>query len=252
MAVAVAATGAADLGLEGYAQPVTAAVGEEVTFYLRVSDVNFGIALDVNVDVELPAGLQLVSSYADRGPGCGGGPLTCNLDWLSSDAPYANITIKAKVATAGQQTFKATARYRSADPKPENNAVSIIVNRAAVVTPPPPPPPPTPATPKPLNKTGNAGANTLRGGVRGDTLRGLGGNDSLYGLAGNDRLYGGSGNDRLFGGTGRDMLDGGPGNDTISARDKTRDTIKCGAGRDTVTADRTDTVARDCERVSRR
>ena len=229
---------------------MTAAVGDEVTYYLRVSDVNFGIALDVKVDVELPAGVTLVSHYADRGPGCSGTPLVCNLDWMSSDAPYANITIKTKVAAAGQLTFKATVRYRAADPKPENNTVDDRRQqgrrhrRYSRRSPPRTTLPPT-------TKTGNARANTLRGSSRADTLRGLGGNDTLYGLAGNDRLYGGSGNDRLFGGTGRDILDGGTGNDTISARDKIRDTIKCGAGRDTVTADRTDTVARDCERVKR-
>jgi Ca2+-binding RTX toxin-like protein len=47
------------------------------------------------------------------------------------------------------------------------------------------------------------------------------------------------------------VLDGGAGDDVLSARDGARDTIRCGAGRDTVTADRLDTVARDCERVSR-
>ena len=243
-------SGSADLGLEGYAQPVTAAVGDEVTYYLRVSDVNFGTALGVNVDVELPAGVQLVSTYAERGPGCGGVPLVCNLDWMSSDAPYASITIKTKVATPGQLTFKASVRYGAADAKPENNTVSIIVNK--LVTSPFTPLVPPETTLPPTTKTGTAGPNTLRGSARADTLRGLGGNDSLYGLAGNDRLFGGSGNDRLFGGTGRDLLDGGTGNDVISARDRNRDTIRCGAGRDTVTADRIDAVARDCETVNRR
>ena len=157
--------------------------------------------------------------------------------------------IKTKVIAAGEQAFKAAVRYGAADAKPENNAVSIVVNKAVVVT---PPPPPVPAQPKPINRTGTAGANTLRGGPLGDTLRGLGGNDTLYGLGGNDRLYGGSGNDRLFGGAGRDLLEGGTGNDVISARDRTRDTIRCGAGRDTVTADRIDLIVRDCERVARR
>jgi hypothetical protein len=44
----------------------------------------------------------------------------------------------------------------------------------------------------------------------------------------------------------------GGGNDTISARDGTRDTIDCGGGRDKVTADRTDKVSSNCERVTRK
>ena len=48
------------------------------------------------------------------------------------------------------------------------------------------------------------------------------------------------------------MLDGGPGADTVLARDRRRDVIRCGAERDTVTADRSDQVAGDCERLSRR
>ena len=43
---------------------------------------------------------------------------------------------------------------------------------------------------------------------------------------------------------------GRAGDDIISARDGTRDTIDCGAGRDKVTADRTDTV-KNCEFVRR-
>jgi hypothetical protein len=48
------------------------------------------------------------------------------------------------------------------------------------------------------------------------------------------------------------MLDAGTGNDRIAARDGTRDTIRCGPGRDTVVADRKDVVAWNCERVRRR
>ena len=246
-------SGSADLGIEGYAQPATAAVGEDVTYYLKVTDVNLGIALGVNVDVELPAGAQLVNSYSDRGPGCSGSTsLVCSLDWMTSDGPTSNITVRVKVAAPGELALKASVRYSAADPKPENNSVTIVANRAAAPVPLPPTRPGPATTPVPTTKTGNARANTLRGGSRADTLRGLGGNDTLYGLGGNDRLFGGSGNDRLFGGLGRDLLDGGPGNDTISARDRARDTIRCGRGRDTVTADRIDTIARDCERVTRR
>ena len=69
---------------------------------------------------------------------------------------------------------------------------------------------------------------------------------------GDDVLLGRYGNDRLTGGPGRDRISGNSGNDTIRARDGERDSIRCGDGRDRVSADRIDRVAHDCERVSRR
>jgi Ca2+-binding RTX toxin-like protein len=54
------------------------------------------------------------------------------------------------------------------------------------------------------------------------------------------------------GGAGSDRISGGAGNDVIRAKDGTRDVIRCGAGRDTVVADRSDKVRKDCERVRRR
>ena len=48
------------------------------------------------------------------------------------------------------------------------------------------------------------------------------------------------------------MISGGAGNDTITARDGKRDRISCGSGRDKVTADKRDRVAKNCERVSRK
>ena len=76
--------------------------------------------------------------------------------------------------------------------------------------------------------------------------------DVLSGGDGDDHLVGGYGDDRLTGGAGRDRLDGGVANDTVNARDRTRDKVRCGPGRDRVSADRNDSVARDCEVVSRR
>ncbi|CAN5590432.1 hypothetical protein BH20ACT19_BH20ACT19_06400 [soil metagenome] len=117
---------------------------------------------------------------------------------------------------------------------------------------------------------GGAGNDTLFGGAGRDRADGGAGNDRLNGDSGNDRISGGTGSDRISGGTsndsvsggsgrdrisggsGGDRIDGGSGNDRISARDRARDRISCGSGRDVVTADRTDRVARNCERVRRR
>jgi Ca2+-binding RTX toxin-like protein len=108
------------------------------------------------------------------------------------------------------------------------------------------------------------------GGEGNDDIRGFGlmlggpGDDDLsvqpYSNQPRARMDGGPGNDVLSGGDSGDSIAPGPGadrvsarrgNDTIRARDGERDTIRCGEGRDTVSADRIDSVARDCEKVSR-
>jgi Ca2+-binding RTX toxin-like protein len=106
---------------------------------------------------------------------------------------------------------------------------------------------------------GGRGADRLHGGADTDWLRGQrgadrlwgdNGPDLLHGNDGNDILRGGSGLDRIVGGKGKDRMFGGPGNDRIFARDGRRDVIRCGEGRDRVSADRFDVVDDDCERVS--
>jgi Ca2+-binding RTX toxin-like protein len=117
---------------------------------------------------------------------------------------------------------------------------------------------------------GTARGDRLQGGAGDDVQVGIGGNDRLTGGRGRDLMLGDAGNDRLDGGAGADIVDGGAGrddlkggagtdlilgdagNDTINARGGSRDYVVCGGGRDRVSADRRDVVARDCERVSRR
>jgi hypothetical protein len=100
--------------------------------------------------------------------------------------------------------------------------------------------------------SGDAGRDDLSGGSGADLVTGDAGDDDLSGGAGDDRLRGGAGDDRLTGGAGRDEIEGGSGGDRMNARDGQRDRIRCGSGRDRVTADRLDSVSRDCERVVRR
>ena len=85
-----------------------------------------------------------------------------------------------------------------------------------------------------------AGAANINGTAKNDTIRGTTQADKLYGKGGNDKLYGLGGRDYLNGGAGNDLLVGGAG----------ADTIVCGGGVDTVTADPTDKVAADCEKVT--
>ena len=76
---------------------------------------------------------------------------------------------------------------------------------------------------------------------------------TLFGDTGNDFVSGGKGADYLEGEEGVDTMVGGKGRDIIdAANDDTpgaRDTVRCGAGRDTVFANPADEVAADCERV---
>lgn len=84
-----------------------------------------------------------------------------------------------------------------------------------------------------------------------DTLLGGSSKDLLYGGSDADSVYGGDGADTLGGGAGLDKIFGGGGSDKILAVDKAKDNISCGAGADTVSADRADVVAGDCENVRR-
>ena len=247
--------GSADLYLTGSVAPASVAIGGTLTWQLRLSDdKNYGSAAGAYVDVTLPAGVQIASTSTDRGPGCSSsdaGKLRCSLDWLSRDAPYGNVTLITNVTAGGELVLTATAGSSAADPNPADNTLVTKANTPA--TPPPVTPPiRTPSSQKGVTKTGTAKRNVLVGTAFADVLRGLGGNDSLNGKAGADKLNGGSGNDTLLGGLGADLLEGGPGNDTIRARDGIHDTIRCGTGRDTVAADRTDLITPGCEKVTRR
>lgn len=105
---------------------------------------------------------------------------------------------------------------------------------------------------------GTTGADVLRGTRRRDVICGLGGNDRIAALGGDDLVIGGPGNDRLdggrgndvlaggdglddvIGGPGHDALAGGPGSDLLLARDRVRDRVDGGPGRDEATLDRID------------
>jgi len=100
--------------------------------------------------------------------------------------------------------------------------------------------------------SGSQGNDTIFGGSGNDSVAGGPGNDRLSGGSGKDSLRGDSGNDRINGDSGVDRVSGGSGADVISARDRRRDSVDCGSGRDRVSADRIDRVARNCDRVTRR
>ena len=98
---------------------------------------------------------------------------------------------------------------------------------------------------------GDRGNDVAAGGAGRDRLLGGDGKDRLSGESGNDTLAGGSGNDTLTGGRGRNGYAAGSGNDTVNARNRQRERVDCGPGRDKASVDRSDRVRR-CERVRRR
>ena len=71
--------------------------------------------------------------------------------------------------------------------------------------------------------------------------------DQITGDARGQVILGGDGADTIDGRGGHDVLAGGAGDDTIDAQDGAIDGVDCGAGVDTVTADRFDLVSRSCE-----
>jgi hypothetical protein len=256
--------GGVDLALSGGVEPLSAPVGGSLTWRLRVTDKTGALGFGVFVDVQLPTGVTLGATSADRGPGCnptGTNRLRCSLDFLSAAAPVGNVTLNTSVAAAGELVLVATAGYSGTDPTPADNSLTLRANTPTATVTAPRPPTRTPTAAKGVTRRGTAQANMLRGTRFVDRLFGLAGSDRLFGLAGADTIDGGGGNDRLFGGpggdrlvgrAGADLLDGGTGNDLVLARDRTRDVVRCGPGRDSARVDRSDRVAGDCELVQRR
>lgn len=236
--------------------PTAVAAGETFVYSFVVRNKSAAKGSDVALTFALPQSLELVSTYAERGPGCtaSGGQVACPLVYLDG-SQSTNVRATMRVRANGPVTTTASVRSSEGDLNAADNQTTYSFTAGPVTPAAPPPATPPPTTvilPVGTTKTGSPSGDTMRGAGGHDTFRGLGGADRLYGGSGNDRLFGGAGNDRLFGGAGRDLLDAGPGNDTIAARDKTVDTIRCGKGRDTVVADRKDKVSRDCEVVRRR
>ena len=192
--------------------------------------------------IVLPAGAVLLAPpAADTGSGCVGTvTLDCFLDYLSPNRP-TQVRFAINVGPAGAKAITVQASMTVVDPNLANNAGTLALDVRGATEAPTAPAPVAGPSGKTVN--GTSGRNTLRGTPQADTLRGFGGDD---------RLFGGAGNDRLDGGSGRDLLDAGSGNDVVAARDKSVDTIRCGAGRDVVVADRKDRVAKGCETVRRR
>ena len=114
--------------------------------------------------------------------------------------------------------------------------------------------------------TGGPGRDCLEGGAGRDHLEGEAGRDVLVGGSGGDVLLGGPSDDKVVGGSGADhiseapraysagalatgsnRISGGPGADVLDVANGRRDVVRCGRGRDRVSADRSDRLI-GCER----
>jgi Ca2+-binding RTX toxin-like protein len=103
-----------------------------------------------------------------------------------------------------------------------------------------------------LDGVANDGASGERDAVAADVesvTTGFG-NDHVLGNAGDNKIDTGYGDDTVDGGEGVDTIKLGPGGDHASLRDKSVDSVDCGAGTDDVTVDALDT-ADGCESLAR-
>jgi Ca2+-binding RTX toxin-like protein len=94
---------------------------------------------------------------------------------------------------------------------------------------------------------GGSGDDRLAGNDDPNRLDGGPGRDSIDGGRGPDALYGAAGSDKINGGKGKDTFSGGSGNDTLDGRDRERDKVNCGSGRDIGLLDKGDTP-KSCEK----
>jgi Tol biopolymer transport system component len=195
-------------------------------------------------------------------PGAAAGGGATSYQWLSCGArgaacaPIAGATGPTYALTSGE--IRHAIRLRQTQTNVPGAATLDSSPTAAVA--------PNPARCSNVFK-GTRGADRFSGTTGGDVFKGLRGNDVLRGGGGADCLSGGAGRDRISGGAGNDSLSGGAGKDTISAgggrnkvaggagddridvRNGATDRVNCGAGDDTVRADRSDRL-HGCEHVS--
>jgi RTX calcium-binding nonapeptide repeat (4 copies) len=239
-------TSVPDLGVSLGANRTTLLPDGDADVVATVRNTGGAGSLQTHLVIQLPSTMTLVGPPAvDRGTGCTGTQVVdCFLDYVPNGG-QGTVRFSVRVSGSGAQALRAAASS-DREANPADNAATLTFQ---VESPSMPPPPPTAS--RGVTRSGTSTADTMNGTAFADVLRGLAGNDRLNGRGGNDRLFGGAGHDALTGGAGIDLLDAGAGNDRISARDGIRDTVRCGPGRDTVVADRRDSVSRNCETVRR-
>jgi LmbE family N-acetylglucosaminyl deacetylase len=130
---------APDLALTISASAQTAAAGDTIGYHIEVriknSTQTSGVTRAIVTDT-LPAGVELVSTRVNRGPGCTGtSTLSCNLGFLADDL-VGVIDIAVRVKTAGTIANTASVTAPEADPDLSNNTVTVTVTAPPTLTPP--------------------------------------------------------------------------------------------------------------------
>ncbi len=144
------------------ASVATAVAGNTIVYRIEVRVKNFastsGVTRAVVTDT-LPAGVSLLSTKVNRGPGCTGTTtITCDMDFLAGQL-VATIDIAVRVTTTGTLVNTASVKAPEFDPDMSNNTASVTVT--APQAPPPPPPPPSGVAAPKLTHSRPATAKTL-------------------------------------------------------------------------------------------
>jgi uncharacterized repeat protein (TIGR01451 family) len=125
---------APDLVLTMTGSTLVGVAGDTIAYHVEVRLKNFTLTAGVTraiVTDTLPAGLELVSTRVNRGPGCvGTTTLTCNLDFLSGDL-VGVIDIVGRITTPGTLVNTASVAAPESDPDPGNNTASVTVGTPA-------------------------------------------------------------------------------------------------------------------------
>lgn len=238
-----------DLALTVADTPDPVEVGATMTYTATIANAGPNAAPNVSVYLETPRrtatasaeGATATAVTAGQGsctlPPGGHGAVGCSLGTLAAGATTTVTVTLVAAATGGPLTNRFDFRTRGAgvlstarDPNEANNSTAVTTT---VVVP--------TCLGRPAGPTtfiGTEGADTIVGTPSADVVCGRGGNDVIVGNGGNDSLFGGEGADRITGGRGRDRMLGEAGNDTLLARDRTRDVVVGGTGRDVATVDR--------------
>ena len=133
---------APDVAVEATAAPATPALGDTLTYTIRVRN-HAAPASRVFLLVRLPTQVAYAASETDRGPGCTGTTtLSCDLDFLSDDL-VATLRVHTTVREAGALSFTVTSSSQPGDNQPANDTVSLnttVAARTPLASAPDPPP----------------------------------------------------------------------------------------------------------------
>lgn len=123
-----------DLELTASADRSTVRVGDTVLVRLRVRLANPGAssgASEALLDAVLPAGAELVSAKANRGPGCtAAATVVCPLSFLSGSV-VGEVELLLRLVREGAASLTATVRSPEQDASPGDNTVAVAVSALA-------------------------------------------------------------------------------------------------------------------------